>query len=122
MRTSVPARMLWELLKMTRNLYQQAAKVHCPVAMFEAGFDQLVDVGVNKKVFARIASSEKKQRLFEEAWHDLMFDPVLDQLVTEVTVWLKKANQVSGSTSINRIVAVKEYSRTANRPARHDPC
>ncbi len=100
MRMAVPARMLWELLKMTRNLHQQAARVHCPVAMFEAGFDQLVDVGANRKVFARIASSEKKHRLFEEAWHDLMFDPVLDELVAEVTLWIKKVNQSSGLNSV----------------------
>lgn len=88
-RFAVPARMLWELLKMTSNLHQEARRIHCPAFMCEAGIDQLVDRAANERMWKQLGSAEKKQRLFAEAWHDLMFDPVLDEVVAEITNWIR---------------------------------
>jgi alpha-beta hydrolase superfamily lysophospholipase len=89
LRLTLPARMLWELLKMTRDTTGQAASVECPVLMFSAGYDLLVDKAINERVFKRFASTQTRHRVFPEAWHDLMFDPVIDELVLELTAWIK---------------------------------
>jgi acylglycerol lipase len=100
MKLAVPARMLWELLKMTRNYTDQAAKVTCPVVMFEAGVDELVDRKVNQKLFDKIASKDKRDLEFEEAWHDLMFDPVIDEVVQEIVAWIKQASRGSSRSPV----------------------
>lgn len=92
-RLTLPARMLWELLKMTRDMQSLASHVHCPVIMFSAGVDKLVNTDLNRRLFQRIASSNKSHRLFEEAWHDLLFDPTIDELVKELLLWMQQVSQ-----------------------------
>ena len=87
MRTRVPARMLWELLKMTNNLADKCAKISCPIIMLSAGVDHLVDTGLNQQLFSKL-QGKKTSKDYPTAWHDLMFDPVLDDVVQDLTGWM----------------------------------
>ncbi|HEY9681971.1 MAG TPA: alpha/beta fold hydrolase [Oculatellaceae cyanobacterium] len=87
MRTRVPARMMWELLKMTSSLTDRPVKINCPVVMFNAGIDQLVDTAVNQQFFNKLQTA-KTNKDYPNAWHDLMFDPVLDDVVQDLTAWM----------------------------------
>jgi alpha-beta hydrolase superfamily lysophospholipase len=58
--------------------------------MMTAGVDRVVNNAVNERYFARLACPSKKRRHFEQAWHDLMFDPVIDELTDEVVSWMSE--------------------------------
>ncbi|MBN8661159.1 MAG: alpha/beta hydrolase [Candidatus Melainabacteria bacterium] len=87
-REKLPARMLLELLKLSQEVKSSVRKVPCPVLMLTSGKEKIVDNEVNRMVFERLNAPRKTQHRFEEAWHDLMFDPVLDELVEMVTAWM----------------------------------
>jgi alpha-beta hydrolase superfamily lysophospholipase len=87
MRTRVPARMLWELLKMTSSLTDKSVKISCPVIMLNAGNDHLVDTAVNQQFFSKLQTA-KTNKDYPNAWHDLMFDAALDDVVHDLTAWM----------------------------------
>lgn len=89
MRTRVPARMLWELLKMTNNLPNKCARITCPLIMLSAGIDQLVDTATNQQLFSKLQTN-KVCKTYDKANHDLMFDPVLDEVVQDLLGWMEK--------------------------------
>ena len=91
-RFSPTGKMLLELLKMSLTL-SKIRSADCPVLMMRAGIDCIVDNDVSKKVLDRLQCPSKKDRMFEKAWHDLMFDPVIDDLTDEVVEWMTKTAQ-----------------------------
>ncbi|MBU6451415.1 MAG: alpha/beta hydrolase [Cyanobacteria bacterium REEB67] len=87
-RMTVPARMLLELLKLTEEAKNTGRKLPSPVLMFTAGQETIVNNQVSEAVFARLVAPRKQKHHFPEAWHDLMFDPVLDELVDIMAAWM----------------------------------
>jgi alpha-beta hydrolase superfamily lysophospholipase len=90
-RFSVPARMLLELLKLSSDLASRSRKVQCPVFMLNAGMDKIVNTSVSDKLFNGLLCP-KKRKTFPDAWHDLMFDPVIDEMTNEIVSWIKETN------------------------------
>jgi acylglycerol lipase len=89
-RFRVPARMLLELLRFTQEVEEDAKKVKCPVLMLTAGVDKIIDNGASDRIFARLSSELKISRCFGQAWHDLMFDQSLDDVVEEVVSFIRQ--------------------------------
>ncbi|HEY9869404.1 MAG TPA: alpha/beta fold hydrolase [Candidatus Obscuribacterales bacterium] len=89
-RNEMPARMALELLKLSRYVTGSLNTVSCPVLMMTAGVDRVVNNTVNDRYFARLACPSKKRRHFDQAWHDLMFDPVIDELTDEVVSFMSE--------------------------------
>ena len=89
----LPARMYFELLKLTLQLTYSAQKVTCPVLMMSAGVDNIVDTATGHHIFERIESPSKKELLYQDAWHDLMFDPVLDELADDLVLWIDRTSK-----------------------------
>ncbi len=87
MRTRVPGRMLWELLKMTSKMSTSCAKITCPVLMLSAGQDKIVDTATNEALFSSLGT-KKSSKTYEKAWHDLMFDSALDEVVRDLVAWM----------------------------------
>jgi len=87
-RYAVPAGMLLELLKLTESLGKQYEQITCPVLMLTAGHERIVNNPVSQGAYKRFASRSKQHRHFSEAWHDLMFDPELDEVTDEVVQWM----------------------------------
>ncbi len=87
-RCEMPARMAIELLRLTWNVSRNVNSLHCPVLMMTAGIDQVVNNEVSKRYFKKLQCPRKTHRHFAESWHDLMFDPVIDQLTDELIEWM----------------------------------
>lgn len=87
-RSSVPGRMLFDLLKITQELRWSKLSVPCPALMLTAGQDRLVDNQVNARLFQRLASPSKRSRCFETAVHDLPLDPSVDEVADEIAQWI----------------------------------
>jgi acylglycerol lipase len=89
----IPGRMILSLLGLTQGLRFSNLSTSCPVLMLTAGRDKLVDNKINQKVFARLISPEKKQRMFSSALHDLTLDPVIDEVADEIVSWIHQVNE-----------------------------
>lgn len=83
-RRLIPTVMLIELLKLTWKLSTQASNIECPVLMMTAGVERIVSNKANTDYFERLTSPKKTKQHFNEAWHDLMFDPVIDAVADEI--------------------------------------
>ncbi len=88
-RFQVPAKMLLELLKLTQAVHKQSDNYKCPVLMFTAGKDYIVSNKINKQFFERLKTKDKKHIHLPQAFHDLMFDPAIDEVTTEIAQWIK---------------------------------
>jgi alpha-beta hydrolase superfamily lysophospholipase len=95
MRFSPTGKMLLELLKMSLSV-PKIRKIGCPVFMITSGIDSIVDGKASKRIFDRLDSPEKKELVFPEAWHDLMFDPVIDELIDELATWTAHVSSSNG--------------------------
>ncbi len=89
-RFTINARMGIELLKLTQSIKSQSKTIPCPVFMATAGIEKIVDNNASQKVFDGIQSPSKTRIILKDSWHDLMFDPDIDQLLATVSEWLAK--------------------------------
>ncbi len=88
-RFRVPAKMLLELLKLCRQAPQKSKRITCPTLMLTAGVDKVVDNNAAAEILSRIPG-QTRRRHFVEAYHDLMFDPVIDEVAAEVAEWISQ--------------------------------
>ncbi|MBS1992458.1 MAG: alpha/beta fold hydrolase [Cyanobacteria bacterium SZAS LIN-2] len=84
----LPARTMLELLKLTEETKNTGKKLPSPLFMFTAGQEKIVNNEVSETIFAKLVAPRKQKHHFPEAWHDLMFDPVLDELVDMLAAWM----------------------------------
>lgn len=89
-------RMLIGVLKLSFDIAKVKA-INCPALMLTAGIDNIVDGKVSSRIFERLSAPRKDKRVFDEAWHDLMFDPVIEELSDQVADWIKTISQESRS-------------------------
>ncbi|MBY0552746.1 MAG: lysophospholipase [Candidatus Obscuribacterales bacterium] len=86
--SSVPGSMLLELLKLTRKVESLSpVKLAVPVLMLTAGVERIVNPKVNQKFFDQLSAPLKQSKVYDESFHDLMFDPVLDAVVGDICQW-----------------------------------
>jgi alpha-beta hydrolase superfamily lysophospholipase len=91
-RFTVPARMLLELLKTSKEIERRAPEFDSPLLMFTAGRDKIVDNRISQRVFKRLASRNKVTFEFQDSLHDLMISSNLDELAQAVASWIAKTN------------------------------
>lgn len=89
-RFCVTAKMGLELLKLTIDAKAQAKVVPCPVFMATAQIEKIVNNPISNKIFDQLEAPSKKRMHFQESWHDLMFDPFVDQLASSVADWMEE--------------------------------
>jgi alpha-beta hydrolase superfamily lysophospholipase len=87
-RLAVPGRMLLELLGLTQSLKFQKLTLTCPMLMFTAGKDKMVDNKVNQEFYKKIEAPKKNQINFAESLHDLPMNPVVDEVAEEIAGWI----------------------------------
>lgn len=91
-RFSPTGKMLLGVLKLSLAL-RKVKEVSCPILMLSAGIDEIVDVQQAQRIFAKLKTPSKRQHRFEQAWHDLMFDPVIDEMVDEIAQWMSETDR-----------------------------
>jgi alpha-beta hydrolase superfamily lysophospholipase len=89
-RFSVPGKMLLALLKLSNAVKHKARTVKMPVLMLTAGMDQIINTAVNVAFFEKLTAPAKRAKVYDEAFHDLMFDPVIDEVADEVVHWMSE--------------------------------
>lgn len=96
---AVPGRMLFELLKLSK--LSNLKTVNVPVLMFTAGVERIVDNQVNKRIFAKLQAPAKQHIHMAEAWHDLMFDPQVDEVAEQTVSWIRSLKG-SGKSAVSQ--------------------
>jgi alpha-beta hydrolase superfamily lysophospholipase len=94
-RFTVPGVMLLELLKLTGESRKQTKLIKCPTLMFTSGVDRIVSNAVNTEVFDQMRNENKKRIHMGESWHDLMFDPAIDQVSDQLANWIRQASKAT---------------------------
>ena len=89
-RMTVKASIMLELLKLARSTVRQTTTVNCPTLMLTAGRDSIVSNAVNTEVFDQLNAPKKTRRHYAEAYHDLFFDPVIDEVSDELVNWIRE--------------------------------
>lgn len=84
---ALPGFMLVELLKLSQNVLANLKSVKVPVLMITAGQEKVVNNQVNERLFKRLSAPSKKHVHMTDAWHDLMFDPQVDEVADAIKVW-----------------------------------
>jgi acylglycerol lipase len=87
-RFRLPGKYLLELLKLSNDIKDAGHVLNCPVLLMTAGQDRIINQRVNLAFFDRLQAPEKNHRHFPDAWHDLMFDPVVDEVSDEFVAWM----------------------------------
>lgn len=88
-KTAVPGRMLSELLKLSNSVVSSLSSVNVPVLMFTAGVEKIVNNKVNLRLYGRLRAPSKEHVHLADAWHDLMFDPLIDEVANKSVEWAK---------------------------------
>lgn len=92
-RFCVPGKMLLELLTLTNQIKGQRHSVAAPLLLMTAGQDRIVNNAVTQEFYDHLSAPSKRHIHYPDAWHDLMFDYVLDDLAQDFLDWTK---QLSG--------------------------
>ncbi|MBY0356455.1 MAG: lysophospholipase [Candidatus Obscuribacterales bacterium] len=85
-RKAVPGQMLFELLKLSFAI-RGIVEVRVPVLMVTAGHERVVNNELNFRFFQELRAPFKASKHFGEAWHDLMFDPAVDEVADAIVDW-----------------------------------
>lgn len=86
-RRAVPGSMLYELLQLSYLINNGCKSVSMPILMLTAGVEKIVDNRCNARFFKKLKAPFKASRCFNEAWHDLMFDPLIDEVADSIASW-----------------------------------
>ncbi len=92
-RFTITARMGLELLKLTLDT-KKVTKSPCPVLMATAGQEKIVNNKISSQIYKNLSAPVKKELQFKQSWHDMMFDPIINELVEEVTGWLNSVESL----------------------------
>ena len=52
------------------------------------GQDQVADIGGSREFYARARSKDKRLRVFDDLYHDIMNEPEKASVLEEITDWL----------------------------------
>jgi alpha-beta hydrolase superfamily lysophospholipase len=99
-RMSVPGSMLFELLKLSQNVIANLTSVKAPVLMITAGQERVVNNQVSQKLFDKLQAPSKKHICMQDAWHDLMFDPQIDEVAEEIANWQGNLQAPNGNSML----------------------
>lgn len=86
----VAGKYLLQLLKLSNATKHTSGIIESPVLMMTSGKDRIVNNPINFAFFKKLSAPEKKHKHFEEAWHDLMFDPQVDEVADEIVHWMSE--------------------------------
>ena len=87
-RLSVTGKMMSEVAKLSNLASRQAGLIKCPTLVVTAGMDKVVDNRAVSTIFDKLSIPSKRRKHFVDAYHDLLFDPAVDEVAKEVLDWM----------------------------------
>lgn len=93
---SIPAGLGLELLKLTKHAIKEGKSLTCPLLLAQAGKDTIVDNDLIDKFYDGVKTSSKTRVIYEESFHDLVFEntnKALAEAIIEFADKLKAENK-----------------------------
>jgi esterase/lipase/ubiquinone/menaquinone biosynthesis C-methylase UbiE len=89
---AIAVNVLLDLYEISERVAADAGAIRVPALVLSGGADWVVDVGEQKKFFERLGSTEKKMRVFEGMYHDLLHEAGRSMVLDEIRTFLEKAH------------------------------
>ena len=84
----ISARLYVEMAHQQEVLEDIASKIHCPVLVLQAGDDRVVSRQATDRFFQKVASKDKKNKVFDTFYHEILNEINHDAVVAELRSWL----------------------------------
>lgn len=84
------AKVFFELYLLAEITRRTGFSEECPVIMLEAGKDMICSNEAADRYFNEIKLKDKTKKIYEYAFHDLFLEDELEQIVSDLTVWIKE--------------------------------
>lgn len=84
----LPGNVLLNLLKLTQSLKSSKLSLPCPLMLYMAGMDKIVDNEESKRFYMQIQAPTKSSYEFGQAYHDLTLDPCVEDLSASILDWV----------------------------------
>jgi len=85
-----PARTASEIVRAIRRLQASAERIHTPMLLIHGGRDQVASIDGSQALYERVSSSDKKLRVYEGLWHEVMHEPENAMVLKEMAGWLRE--------------------------------
>lgn len=90
---AIAVNVLLDLYEISDRVAADAGAIRVPALVLSGGADWVVDVGEQKKFFERLGSAEKRMRVFEGMYHDLLHEAGRSMVLDEIRTFLEKAHE-----------------------------
>ncbi|XP_057436554.1 caffeoylshikimate esterase-like isoform X2 [Lotus japonicus] len=91
-----------EMLKTTQEIEQRLEEVSLPLLILHGEADIVTDPSVSKAFYEKASSSDKKLKLYKDAYHSLLEgepDEVIIQVLSDIILWLDEHSLKHSSSS-----------------------
>jgi alpha-beta hydrolase superfamily lysophospholipase len=85
----ISTRWFAEAIKAMDELKQKASQITLPVLVMHGTEDKLASVSATENLFANLASTDKRLKIFEGFYHELFNEPEKQEIYERVTAWLE---------------------------------
>lgn len=86
----ISIRLATEILKNHENVMALAPKIKIPALMLHGGADNICDKQGSVDFFERLASQDKKIRIYEGMYHEILNEIGREEVLADMAGWLKK--------------------------------
>ena len=89
-RKGIPVRTGAEINRITEYLQTRIHKIKQPILILQGSSDKIVNPEGAQKIFQRITSEDKKLKIYEGFYHELLHDPESDRVESDIIHWLEE--------------------------------
>ena len=83
-----PARTASEIIRAIRRVRLNAERIAIPLLVMHGGRDQVADVEGSRELCARARSADKRVRVYDGLYHEIMNEPEKASVLEEMSDWL----------------------------------
>jgi alpha-beta hydrolase superfamily lysophospholipase len=85
----ITARLGYELLLTMRHVTKHAAKITLPIIILQGSADKLVNPKGAQVLYDSIGSTDKKLKIYENLYHEVLNEPERERVLDDVQGWLQ---------------------------------
>jgi alpha-beta hydrolase superfamily lysophospholipase len=99
-----PARTASEVIRAIRRIESDGERIEVPLLLMHGGQDQVADIAGSREFYQRVRSNDKRMRVLDGLYHDILNEPERASVLEEISGWL---NERSGQAAAEERVAVR---------------
>jgi alpha-beta hydrolase superfamily lysophospholipase/SAM-dependent methyltransferase len=88
---AISVNVLLDVYEIAERIVADAGAIRVPALVLSGGADWVVDVGAQKMFFERLGSANKRMRLFDGMYHDLLHEAGRGEVLAEIRSFIEEA-------------------------------